>query len=170
MKGTIILGSSRSNGNTSKIAHQLVDSNPDFKLVDLNTKKISYYDYEHENIDDDFIPTIEDILKDDLIIFVTPVYWYTMSAIMKTFFDRLSDLLTVRKDLGRKLRGMKVATVSCNSDPQIDDLFYRPFRESARYLGMEYLGDLHTNVTNGSISDQQKAEIHQFIKGLQAQS
>ena len=166
MKGTIILGSSRSDGNTAKIANQLVELNPDLKLIDLNVKQITYYDYAHGNIDDDFIPTIEDILKRDLIIFVTPVYWYSMSAIMKTFFDRLSDLLTVRKELGRQLRGKKMATISSNSDPQIDDRFYLPFRQTAGYLGMEYLGDLHTYVLNGSISESLKAEMRQFIEEL----
>ncbi len=45
--------------------------------------------------------------KYDVLIFATPVYWYSMSGIMKVFFDRITDLLTIKKDIGRKLKGKK---------------------------------------------------------------
>ncbi|MCP4458779.1 MAG: NAD(P)H-dependent oxidoreductase [Cytophagales bacterium] len=37
----------------------------------------------------------------------TPVYWYSMSGIMKVFLDRIYDVLTIEKELGRKLHGKK---------------------------------------------------------------
>ena len=52
------------------------------------------------------------ISKYDTIIFATPVYWYSMSGILKVFIDRITDLLTIEKELGRKLRGKKMAVVS----------------------------------------------------------
>ena len=53
--------------------------------MDISEEKIrNYYDYEYKNQNDDFLPTIKKILAYDLILFITPVYWYSMSGIMKT--------------------------------------------------------------------------------------
>jgi hypothetical protein len=59
------------------------------------------------------------------------------------FFDRITDLLTVEKDCGRKLRGKGMAATS-NSGGDFDENFWLPFSESAEYLGMKYLGNIHT--------------------------
>jgi hypothetical protein len=71
-----------------------------------------------------------------------------MSGKMKVFFDRMTDLLTVEKDLGRKLRGKKMAVISCSAGDNLGDSFWLPFKETAKYLGMEYLGSLHTIAGN----------------------
>ena len=53
-----------------------------------------------------FLPTIKELnSKYDTWIFVTPVYWYSMSGQMKIFLDRITDLLKWHKDEGRKIRG-----------------------------------------------------------------
>lgn len=80
----------------------------------------------------------------DTIIFATPIYWYAMSAIMKTFFDRLSDLIRIEKGIGRKLRGKSLAMVSCSGHDDRAPGFPEPFKLTADYLGMNYLGDIHT--------------------------
>ena len=139
----IIVGSSRSNGNTSAIAHKIaVDIKAD--VIDLREYTISYYDYESNNIADDFLPLIKSVLeKYDTIVFATPVYWYAMSAIMKVFFDRFSDLIKIEKETGRKFRGKSMFVVSNSYDEELDYDFYMPFRLSANYLGINYLGNKH---------------------------
>lgn len=141
----IIVGSSRSNGNTTKIVEKishLIKAD----IIDLNDFKISYYDYESKNINDDFFPLMKSIIeKYDTLIFATPIYWYSMSGIMKVFFDRFSDLIRIEKETGRKLRGKEFAVISNSHDNEIDYDFYIPFRKSAEYLGMEYLGNKHFN-------------------------
>ena len=114
-KKVIILGSARSHGDTRKIVDFNRQEFP-MDLVDLNHKNISYYDYRHQNQNDDYLPLMESLISYSTIILATPVYWYTMSAPMKTFFDRLSDLVTIRKDLGRALTGKALASISCSSD------------------------------------------------------
>jgi len=103
MRQIIIFGSSRSFGNTRRVVNDII-AQSNIELVDLNTLDITPYDYEHRNKSDDFIPLIERIVTYDKIIIATPVYWYSMSTQVKIFLDRFSDILTIRKDLGRKFR------------------------------------------------------------------
>jgi len=139
----IILGSSRSDGDTAQVCHKLKDQ-IDCDIIDLKEYEISYYDYQHKNKSDDFIPIIRRILTEyQTIILATPVYWYTMSGIMKVFIDRFSDLLTIEKDLGRKLRGKNLGVLSCSLHSEVDQAFWIPFKKSAAYLGMNYLGNCH---------------------------
>lgn len=162
-KGIILLGSSRSNGNTHKIA-SFIKENSGFDIVDLNSKKIGQFDYDFNNQNDDFIPLMRNIVDNyDLIVFATPVYWYTMSGIMKIFFDRISDCLKTEKEIGRKLRGKEMAMISCGSDSSETEGFNLPFIKSANYLGMNYLGDIHTFIEEGNISKSLKSEIKVFV-------
>lgn len=144
MKAVIIQGSSRKDGETRKVVDELKkDTNWDF--IDLNDFEISYYDYEHANRGDDFIDLMKRIIENyDVLIFATPVYWYSMSGIMKVFFDRITDLITIEKESGRKLRGKSMAVLSSSNGNNLGDHFWLPFKNSAEYLGMHYISDLHT--------------------------
>ncbi|MEJ2112587.1 MAG: hypothetical protein P8X62_02390 [Flavobacteriaceae bacterium] len=53
-KTVIILGSSRSNGNTKKIVDELILLSPEIDIVDLNDYNIGYYDYDFKNESDAF--------------------------------------------------------------------------------------------------------------------
>ena len=143
MKKAIIQGSSRSNGNTKQIA-KLVAKELDCDFLDLKNYQIGQFDYDFNNWQDDFLPLMRRIVDYDLLLFLTPVYWYSMSGVMKTFFDRITDCLEIEKETGRKLRGKYMATISCGSERKATEGFFIPFRLSAQYLGMEYVGDLHT--------------------------
>ncbi len=111
-KGIIILGSSNSKGETYKLANY-ISQKTGYEIIDLKTKNIAEFDYEFKNSNDDFLPLMEEIVTSyQIIIFSKPVYWYAMSGILKTFFDRISDCLEIEKELGRKLRGMEMAVIS----------------------------------------------------------
>ena len=163
MKGIIIQGSARSDGNTAKIALE-VKKHTNYSLVHLCKMKIEHFDYNFNNQDDEFSGLIKEIANEyDSIIFITPVYWYTMSGMMKVFFDRISDCLKIDKDTGRKLRGKKMGVLSCSSDDKEYDGFFMPFKQSAHYLGMEYLGEEHTWVENAEIPDEAKKRLNIFL-------
>lgn len=160
-KKLIITGSSRKEGDTNKVVEKIA-SKMNCDVIDLNDYQMSYYDYEHQNKHDDYIQLMEDILeKYDTLIYATPVYWYSMSGIMKVFFDRKTDLLTINKDLGRKLRGKKMAVVSSSGGNNLGDDFWLPFSESAKYLGMEYIGDVHTIV-----GEDNEELIEEFVQKI----
>ena len=164
----IILGSSRSDGNTSAVVEFLL-KNATLDVIDLNDYQIGYFDYDNRNKDDDFIPLMRKITADyRCIIFATPVYWYSMSAIMKTFFDRISDLLKWEKDLGRTLRGKAMGVISCSGDNDLKIGFDMPFRESADYLGMDYLGHVHAWAENEIIEMEVQKQLADFLKKYMA--
>lgn len=143
MRKIIIQGSSRKDGDTEKMMSMLVKLS-NWDIIDLNNYSFSYYDYEHLNRDDDFLDLIRQIIEYyDVLVIATPVYWYSMSGIMKVFFDRLSDLLTIEKELGRKLRGKGMAVVSCSLGGNLGENFWLPFKASSEYLGLNYLGNIH---------------------------
>lgn len=155
----IILGSSRSKGNTRLVAESLAER-LSCDIIDLNDYTFSYYDYEHRNEGDDFLPLMERIIAEyDTIIFATPVYWYSMSAVMKTFFDRMSDLLTIRKPLGRQFRGKQMGAISVGYDEDTVQGLDMPFRESASYLGMTYLGHVYAWVVDGRVANAPSEQL-----------
>jgi len=165
-KTVIIQGSSRSGGDTNKIVNYMASKNT-IDVIDLHNKNIGHYDYEYKNKDDDFIELITNIIKTyDNIIFATPVYWYSMSGVLKVFFDRISDILRIHKDTGRQLRGKNMAMISTSNHDDLIDGFNMPFVESAKYLGMNYLGDIHTYIKNDTLNEKIKLRIDDFIKHI----
>ena len=141
-KIAILIGSSNGNGNTVSLVNAVVQTiNAD--VFNLKDYQISPFDYEHKNSDDDFIGLVKELLLYDQIIFASPVYWYSMSAQMKVFFDRISDLLHFKKELARQLRGKSCAILSTGSSPQPERSFEEVFSNSFDYLGMNYKGMLY---------------------------
>jgi multimeric flavodoxin WrbA len=106
---------------------------------DLGALSIGYYSYDQRS-SDDFLPLIDRLLPYEIWVLATPLYWYTMSAQAKTFIDRLSDLLEADKSIGRQLRGKSLAVISSGTDAQLPLHFDEPFRLTANYLGMKFLG------------------------------
>jgi len=162
-KGVIIQASARSQGDTSKIV-RIIKSQTQFDVVDLRTKEINHFDYEFKNKNDDFNLLFKEIAENyDVILFATPIYWYTMSGILKVFLDRISDFLFHEKEFGRMLRDKQMGIVSCGSDSEIFEGFEMPFVQSANYLGMDYLGHLHTWVETDGVSLKVNDFISEYI-------
>jgi multimeric flavodoxin WrbA len=88
--------------------------------------------------DDDFLEIAKTMQRVENIGFATPVYWYSMSASLKNFFDRLSDLLSTHKSIGRSLKGKKTFLISTGSDPALPPGFEEPFRLTSEYFEMVY--------------------------------
>lgn len=164
MNKLIILGSSRKDGDTKRKVEELIRISK-WDFIDLNDYNFSYYDYEHKNSDDDFLPLMRKVIDNyDVLIFATPVYWYSMSGIMKVFFDRITDLLDNEKELGRKLRNKSMAALSSSNGDNLGEHFWLPFSETAGYLGMNYLGNIHT------LPDKDETEnLKNFVKIIDEQ-
>jgi len=151
MPSTIaLLSSSRRLGNTGSFMDRIA-LELDIEVVDLATRRMSPYDYEHRNRNDDFEPLMQQVLAHEQIIFATPIYWYAVSPAMKLFLDRISDLLELPDLLaqGRRLRG-KMAYVVCTAIcDEPSGAFMDAFRETFDYLGMHFGGMAHVNCQEG---------------------
>ena len=145
MKVAVIMGTSKSDGNTRHLVDAFVKKT-DSKVFDLAKCNISFFDYLHENKSDDFLPLIRELISYDHIVFATPVYWYSMSAQLKVFFDRLSDLLTIEKDLGRDLKGKSISILSTGFDLSCPECFIQPFEMTANYMGLNFKGFEYVSV------------------------
>ena len=169
-KGVIIQGSSRSDGNTHKVVN-VVKEKTGFDVVDLKSKNIGVFDYQFKNQQDDFIPLMTEIVeKYDTILFATPVYWFSMSGLMKNFFDRITDCIKIEKEIGRQLKGKSMAMISSGSGPELKEGFTMPFVESASYLGMNYLGDIHTWIEEDVIPEVLNHELTEFVEKLRVEN
>lgn len=139
MKIAVILGTSKSDGHTHRLAKEFTALS-NATVFELTNYNISFYDYAHENRSDDFLSLINKLADFDHIVFASPVYWYCMSAQLKVFFDRLSDLLTIEKTLGRSLKGKSISVLASGYDVECPACFIQPFILTAAYLQMNYKG------------------------------
>lgn len=154
------MGSSRVDGHSHQIAKAIQQIIPADR-VDLASLSIGPYTYDHRHRSDDFIPLVKKILDYESVILLTPVYWYSMSGLMKTFLDRITDCLQIEKDLGSQLRGKDMVCVSCGAEIEG---FFIPFEQSAEYLGMNYLGHLRTWISQDHLAADVESEIVVFFK------
>jgi multimeric flavodoxin WrbA len=98
-KVLIINGSLRTGGNTDTVLASLIEGIKNTKIIAtqyfLRDKKIEdckgcYYCYKNNScsIKDDMQEIHQEIQKSDLMIFASPMYWWGVTGLMKTFIDR----------------------------------------------------------------------------------
>lgn len=166
MRIVIIQGSSRSTGNTRTVINALSE-HLSFDMVDLLDYRIEQYAYDHRHHGhDDFMPLMRKLVEYDLMVFATPVYWYAMSGLMKTFFDRFTDCLEIEKETGRMLRGKAMAALSVSPETEPVEGFFVPFTLSANYLGMRYVGEVHVGIKKETIKAPAMEALEIFANRL----
>ncbi len=164
--GVIILASARKKGNTQKVVSAL-NMQLNFEILDLLDYSINPYSYQPERQKDDFIELIEKVVAFDTIIMASPVYWYSMSGLLKNFLDRISDCLVYRKDIGYAFKGKSLATICCSSNEEEYPEYVKPFERTADYLGMSFIDHIHTWVEDdGSISDDVRMRIEKWTSKI----
>ncbi|CAM3982520.1 flavodoxin family protein [Mucilaginibacter galii] len=136
----IILASSRKNGNTKQFVTDTYGVITP-TITDLLDYTITPYRYDETYpYNDQFEQLIDEVLKNDVLVLATPVYWYSMSGLMKVFFDRLTDLTGVQKAKGKQLKGKIMKVLATGTDERLPVGFEVPFRETADYFDMVYEG------------------------------
>ncbi|MFA0964038.1 flavodoxin family protein [Roseivirga sp. BDSF3-8] len=152
-KPLVIVGSHRKESDTLTFTEEVMKGIP-HKLINLKDRKISAYCYSGKYSEDDDFEKIASLMAvHNPIVFATPVYWYTMSGLMKDYFDRITDLLTINKTGGRRLRGKTMFVISVGSDKKCPDGFEMPFRNTATYLGMRFGGIAYQSTKRKNIKD-----------------
>ncbi|WP_316826244.1 flavodoxin family protein [Pedobacter miscanthi] len=154
----IINGSARLHGNTQKFISKLTE---EIAFDQLNLLEHYFLPYNYENqypAEDRFDVFAKEILYHKHIIFATPVYWYAMSGRMKNLFDRLTDWVTMNKEVGRNLKGKTVQLIAVGTDADLPDGFTTPFFMTANYMEMDYKGHVYFNAED-AVTDEELAEI-----------
>ncbi len=113
----VIQGSSRVNGNSEQLSKVML-AGLTAETVCLRDQKITpIVDQRHEPsgfapVADDYDSLVDRMLKHEEIVFVTPLYWYGMSGLMKNFIDRWSQSLRVEGlDFKNKMQSKKMYVV-----------------------------------------------------------
>lgn len=110
-KKVLILSSSpRKNGNSDTLCHHFArgakEHGHEVSEIFINEKEIRYckacaYCETHNGActqHDDMAEIIKEILKSDVIVFASPVYFYSVSGQLKTLIDRLVAVYTQIRD------------------------------------------------------------------------
>ena len=158
----VIQGSSRTKGNTRTVSDFLV-AQSGAGFIDLWAHSLKEFTYEGAG-NDDFEQIICELVQHEILVFVTPVYWYSMSARMKIFFDRITDLLKWNKELGRKLKGKKMFVLSSSMHDDAPVHFQYPFEMSAAYLGINFMGHWHTWIEDDKVSEESRIRVSELVK------
>jgi len=160
-----LFSSSRRNGNTGQFVDRIA-TNLKIEVVDLTSLRISPYDYEHRNRNDDFEPLMKRVLEFDQLLLATPVYWYSVAPAMKVFLDRISDFLELPDLLneGRRLRGKQAYVVCTSIYDDVPASFVNPFHDTFNYLGIHFGGVAHVNCRDGYAPSRHDIDADAFAQ------
>ena len=106
MKKVLIISTSlRNNSNSEELAKSFFDGakvNNDVELISLKNKTINFCKgclacgkLHKCVIKDDTNEIVEKMANADVIVWATPVYYYSMSGLMKTMIDRANPLYSI---------------------------------------------------------------------------
>lgn len=158
----ILLGSARGDGNTRRAADRVCEQLGDrVTLIDLSRQIIRPFSYSSTDHGDDFLVIIDQMLAHQQIVFATPVYWYAMSGLMKTFFDRITDLLLdeSKRGLARLLAGRSVWLLATGTGEELPPGFHEPFAGTAAYLAMHWQQAFYVR-SSGETAASNAAQMH----------
>ena len=118
---------------------------------------------------DAFTPIAEMIERADSIVLVTPVYWYTMPAMIKAVFDKFYALV-----VGGRMGIKRAALIACceEHDPTVLDGVRVPFERSAALMKWEVVGEvlvpgvLNVGDIDGTDGCTQAASLAERFRGM----
>ncbi|RNI29318.1 flavodoxin family protein [Rufibacter latericius] len=163
----VLLASARKESNTRLFVQKVFQETP-HQLVDLLDHHIWPYRYENDYPGkDDFKRVMDLVVQHSVVVFATPVYWYAMSGLLKTFFDRLTDVVTVQKPVGRQLKGKTVFLIAVGADSELPDGFEMPFKLTAKYLNMKFGRTLYASTEEVETDISHPGDIREFLREIQ---
>ena len=121
-------------GNTYRIGEELL-KDKEHDVLQMADYRISQYGQVFE--DDEMKEVLKEMDKYDILVMGSPVYWYTVGGMLKTFIDRLYMLPEVEA-----LRGKKLYLFAQGSAPNQDTVKSIEFLSNrlSYLMGMELKG------------------------------
>lgn len=149
MSIAIVYGGTRQNGNTEILTEQAIQGVTADRIYlreytirpieDLRHTKNGFQD-----IDDDYNSIIDRILQYDILVFSTPIYWFSMSGYMKNFIDRWSQTMRDTKypDFKNRLSAKKAYVIAVGGDePYLKGLpLIQQFQYIFSFIGIRFEG------------------------------
>ncbi len=151
-KIVVITGSPRKNGNSFAMAdafiraaqangHTVTRFDAAFQKVDgCRACETCYKTGKACSFDDDFNKLAPSILEADGVVWVTPVYWYSYPAQIKSVIDKLYSLCVGGKDVA----GKECALITCceENDLSVMDGVRIPYERTAALLKWKSVGEV----------------------------
>lgn len=148
----VITGSPRKNGNSFAMTEAFI------KTVQANGHNVTRFDAAFQKVggchacetcfktgkacsfDDDFNLIAPAIEKADVVVFTTPVYWYSFPAQIKGVIDRLFSFCVAGKDIA----GKQCALITCceEDDMSVMDGVRIPYERSIALLKWKSIGEV----------------------------
>lgn len=147
MKIAVIHGGTRANGNTEMLTKLVIKGLvaeeiflKDYVINPIEDKRHTEEGF-HE-IKDNYNEIIEKVMNYDILIFATPIYWYSMTGTMKNFIDRWSHTSRDSKypHFKNKMKRKKAYVVAVGGDdPSIKGLpLIQQFQYIFQFIGMQF--------------------------------
>ncbi|MGB4658633.1 MAG: flavodoxin family protein [Mobilitalea sp.] len=146
----VLVGSSRKNGNTEILADTFIagafSSGNKIKKICLSEKKVlpctdCKYCYRNDGVcilQDDMKNIYKELMKADLIVFASPVYFYGFSAQMKCCIDRLHN--PIRKKFNIKYSAL--LSVCADEGQEVFKPMSDTYQAMIQYLGWKDIGHI----------------------------
>ncbi|GGA31102.1 flavodoxin family protein [Paenibacillus physcomitrellae] len=149
MSIVVINGSGREGGNTETLTRLALEG-LEFKEIVLREKQIlPIVDQRHtpggfDPVNDDYDAVIQDMLAADVLIFVSPIYWYNVTGLVKNLFDRWSQSLRDPRftDFKEKMAKKKAYAIVVGGDnPRIKALpMIQQLKYTFDFVGLPFEG------------------------------
>ncbi len=148
MKIVILMGSPNKNGSTRILVDSFVQgagaSDHDCEVIDICHADIHpctgcvHCGYEGPCVQKDDVETIrKKLLGSDMVVFATPLYYYGMTAQMKTLVDRFCAF---NSSLNRRHLKSALLTVAWNADDWTFNALEAHYKTLVRYINFEDKG------------------------------
>lgn len=121
MSIAVIYGGTRQNGNTEILTEQAIQGITTEKIYLRDYKIQPIEDLRHEEdgfraINDEYNSIIDRIMPHNILLFATPIYWYSMSGTMKNFIDLWSQTLRDDPSFKHTMANKKAHVIAVGAD------------------------------------------------------
>ncbi|WP_096186522.1 flavodoxin family protein [Evansella halocellulosilytica] len=149
MSIAVIYGSSREGGNTELLTKTALQGLDYEEIILRDETIIPVKDGRHEDqgfseVDDNYDALISRMINHDILVFATPIYWFSMSGTMKTFIDRWSQTMRDEKhpEFKEKMAGKQAYVIAVGGDtPLLKGLpLIQQFQLIFQFIGTTFSG------------------------------
>ena len=178
METVILFGSPRRDGNTMDLVGAFaapLKARGRVRTINLNDINIrpcqgclTCIPAGNCKINDDMKDIRKYILESDLIVFATPVYWFTVSGQLKIAMDRCLPFLD--EQYNSRIKGKKAVTLmTCGSDdPEVCAPALATFSKTFDLLGLSFAGHIEGLgcTEKGALKETYREKARQLAESL----